>query len=196
LYSVVSQSRSGGAGALAKYMLNAEHKFKDTSINQSPNNNGVQVLLNGMSQGDTASTRDGNSVKIDKIHLLLDNIKNTSATTTVLRTIVYVAKAPNGSAPAIADVLTPQNENGLYNPINMGNLIKILYDRVHTFENSGKAISITRKNLNHIVHTRFGGTGATISDIQQGAIYLLLISNESTNTPTVQGTTRVMYYDN
>jgi len=46
------------------------------------------------------------------------------------------------------------------------------------------------------LNSHAGYNGTSSCDIQKGSIYLLLVSDKATNTPTFAFNTRMMYIDN
>lgn len=179
---------------------------------------GQMLLLNGLVQGDTNLTREGNKVYITSIQIkavIITNVLLTSATE--YRIIVFRDNFPNGVAPTAGSLLDINIITAyLYAPYNAKyqTRYKILYDKrgvsnpsVHLVEGAGPTVtSVIQKKISIQLKRKLGfianyglGNAGTIADITHGAIYILLLSNRTigdADGPTFLGGSRVNFKDN
>jgi hypothetical protein len=180
-----------------KRLLNVEKKHVDAASSFNPGAiSASSVLLTGIAQGDTNESRDGSSIKLLSLSIHGRIEKSTSTTSTVVRIVLVHDKVPDGSAPSHSDIFQDSDHNSHYQTENMGTKYSIISDKSYVMSDGGGEMKLFRnfKKLNQKM--RFTGTGATISDISQGALWLFAISNETTNTPTLTFRSRCMYVDN
>lgn len=177
-------------------MMNVEFKYKDVTASPTVSNTGTLVLLNGMSKGDTVSTREARSILCKSSEFKTNAYMNASATNTSLRVILFIDKQPSGTAPTIANLLQ-SNTITSFRHLDFRKRFVILIDRSYS-------LSVNGKNDVHIewykklrMHTIYDDSDAgDITDISSNALYLVLISNEPTNTPTVVYNHRLRFIDN
>lgn len=178
-------------------VVNSEMKYVDSSqTGVSISNTGGLYSLSVMAQGDTQETRQGQKI-LAKDLLLRGSLQvNASATSTRVRMIIGVDKMGNGAYPTTTDIL---DSASVYAPLDIddsqGRFV-ILYDRLYNLETDGKdsvAFKIYKKLDFHIA---FKGTTATEADIGKNYIWILFLTDEAVNTPTVSYIARMKYYDN
>jgi len=186
---------------LAKYlstMINCEVKKYDVSDTVAAvDTTGNVIHLNPVAQGDTDDTRDGNSILSKSIAVKLQCGKHASATASILRAMLVVdTQQVADTAPTVADILdsTGNKVSAFLNSNSVGRF-KILQDKrfqltsttlIERFISFGASL----KGM----HCRFNGTAGT--DMQKNAVYLVLVSDEAANCPSVQYTSRYSFYDN
>lgn len=180
-----------------KKLLNVEHKFHDvTANNGSPDTTGLVFPLTAMSQGTTALTRLGNSVKLESSYMRAVITKNASATQTIVRLIMFVDNETQGANAAVTDVLEAAN---VYSPINHlnGERFTVLVDRQIHLDNTSKEIEnvIWFRKLGWDAKYNDGNAG-NVSDCREKHVFLLWISNEATNKPTIMYNHRLRFIDN
>lgn len=181
--------------ALAE-LINVERKVAESSFSGSVNTSGNLVLLNGLTLGDTKYTRDGQSIKMNSILMRWTASLNASATRTTMRVIIFVDKQANAAAPTIANVL---DSVSTYSPMNLdyGSRFRIMYDRFLTLDDVNTAFRHGKvfKKLNF--HCKYDtSNNGDITDITTNSVYLLLLSNEPTNTPSFAMDCRMRFIDN
>lgn len=180
-----------------KSLVNAEFKKVDvTNTSAVPSTTWSTVLLNGVAQGDDNDQRNGRSLKCTSINVNGFLLKHNSAAQTIIRiALVYMARTESAN-PTLSHVFTTDNSVvSKYNVDHAGDY-KILFDRTIMLDGANKTmskISIRRKLYNHM---KFSGTGGTVSSIESGGLFLIYMSNEGTNTPTFNYSSRFRYVDN
>lgn len=177
-----------------KGLVNSELLKLDVGASTTPTNVTSQslILMNGIAQGDGDGQRTGNSIFMRSINTNLFFEKNTSATFTYIR-IMFVQDTQQiaDTTPTVADVLDSDYASHL-NKNTVGRF-KVLMSKIITLNPNYPS---TAKKFNYATrhHIRFNGSAST--DVQKGAIYMLLLSSEATNTPTVRYNSRLSYHDN
>lgn len=182
----------GGLKAL-KY-LNVEKKYNDVTVSSNPSSSGALSTLAGVGQGDTASDREGISVKWTSIHMQCSLIMHNSATHTIVRMMILIDKQPNGSLASITDVLESADINS-FNNKNNAYRFKTLMNRKYTL-NSEYPEKSAKFNRKLSLHTRYTGSASSVSAINSNNIIFLIVSDEATNTPSVNLEFRLRFVDN
>lgn len=190
-----------------KKLLNVEHKYVDYALNQNVGYDApIYLLLNGIAQGDGATTRDGNSVKMEYVDLNL-TLQNATASDRTVRIMLVQQKDVNGLAPVISEIL--QDSATQYAPLSHYNRdqinnYRVLYDRRFstadvTSDKAIKQINIKRKfGKDSTAKIRFDGVLATVANMSKNSLYLIVTSDNvfATNPPTLKAKSRLTYLDN
>lgn len=177
-----------------KGLINSEKKkFDRTEGAKTPDNTGIVDNLVGIAQGDGDQDRNGNSIYVRSVNIK-GNIKiNAAASNTFIRvSVVQDTQQIADTVPAWTDIYESADVNAHLNNLTVGRF-KVLKDRTFRLDadDPGKMFEI---NLPMRHHVRYNGSAT--SDIQKGAIYLCMVSNEPANTPTLSYQSRVSYHDN
>lgn len=156
------------------------------------------ILLNGLVQGTTGSTRVGRKILMKSIYIRLNFYL--AATTTGggrLRVLVVHDKQSNGLAPAVTDILLA---NSNISPNNLSNSDRF----VTIFDEESDPIGATSeygttmkmfKNLGLDTSYNTGNAG-TIADISTGSVYLLFSqSSMLIANPQVDYRSRIRFVD-
>lgn len=181
-----------------KSQFNAEDKWIDIA-NGGTNilNSQTLVLLNGMATGNTSVTRVGQSIKAVDLQFNLSITVNSSATASFLRCIILRDEQPNGAAPSAANIL---NVGGNFlSPRNVGynNRFHVFYDELFAVCLNGPQNKVISFIKPFGFHTNYNtGSAGDITDITKNSLYLVLLSNESTNGVVVSYYSRFSFLDN
>lgn len=185
----------------AKKMINSEKKYLDTVVTATNvDNTGTTYnqIINAIPEGDDYNSRDGRSILNDSIHLTYTAKVNSSATNTILKMVLVCDKKPDATtACSYNQVYGSAAVNAQINKASEGDRFVILAKRVLKL-NPGASPSITGDiyyKLNG-VHTKYDGTGSTIGDVEKNAYFVIAVSDEATNYPTLAFTSRFSWYDN
>lgn len=147
-----------------------------------------------IAQGDDDHQRTGNLISAQSISGNILVYQNASASLSVLRLVVVhdTQTDPDGNTLNGTDIFEVNGVESLLNRNHLGRY-RILSDQTTTLGTARNVamykISIPLKNL----QVRYNGSADT--DIQKNGIYVLGISNEGTNTPTVTHYLRFTYTD-
>jgi hypothetical protein len=116
----------------------------------------------------------------------------------VVRVIVFRDLDGYGTAPGGSDLL--QNTGSAIAPLSPKTYLNtdrfsILYDRLETIDNTGPKTLCDMITMPHEGHVKYLGTTASASANGKGSVYILFVSDESTNTPTFAYQARVYFTD-
>lgn len=179
-----------------KGLINVEKKYLDVSGTLTPVVALSASLLNGIAQGDTSITRDGDSVKIVSLLINFNFVMNASASASRIRIIILRDKQSNAAAPAGSVIL--ESDTNILSPRNIdyGKRFKVYKDFMVVVNTDfpEKAMKIVLSKLKF--HTKYIDGGATIASIATNSLYLLAMSDEGTNTPSINYYSRIRYIDN
>lgn len=182
---------------LAKY-INTEIKKHDIQYSVAPSaTTGSICLLNGISQGDLDSNRNGNSIKSQYLNIKGKINLNASAANTAVRIMLVLDKNPRMVSMSTAELLTPTTNLGFRKIDNLRRFV-VLKDFQMTLSN----LELKEKYFEFYTKLKFrtiyelGDTAGTIVAIRNNAIYIVLISDEASLTPTVAFSSRYGYVDN
>lgn len=178
-----------------KTLINVERKYHSVTISQNPDNStGAVTYLSGLTQGDTASNRDGNKVRVRSIQYHGRISINPSATQTNVRVLLCRLKDTNGTDASITDLFETPSVYEFYKTNEIFNY-KVLKDKTFTV-NSDKPNVVFRWFIKQNSHLQYSGNSNAVTDQQRNGYFLISISDQMTNTPTVGGRTRMQYIDN
>lgn len=133
------------------------------------------VLLNGVAQGTTASTRVGRRLVMKSMYIKwLVQVSATTTGGTPLRLLIVYDHQTNAAAPAITDIVLTDE---ITSPVNLSNSrrFKILVDEYVPCIGTGgpQSVVVSRyMKLNMDEEFNNGSTG-TVSDITKGSIYAI-----------------------
>lgn len=177
-------------------LINVEYKTHDvTASAQNITNSGTILYLTGIDVGDTDETRDGNTIKITRFQGRAKVTQHASATTTTVRIIVFRDRSTSGVVPTIAQVLKSASP---LSPLNLDyrKRFQILNDKMFTFDSAKQKIRPMKwfkKMQNQVVYS---GSGTSTTTSMSNGLYLLYISDEGTNYPTISYDFRMRFLDN
>lgn len=177
-----------------KGLVNSEMFTATYTANINPTPSGVVLNLTQLAQGDGNGARTGLSVFFRKINARFSVVNNSTAGQVFHRWILFIDKQQIGdTSPSATDVLETADVRSSLNP-NTAGRFKILKNwEFYTSQLSSDCKIIKYyKNFRH--HVRYNNTSS--SDIQKGGIYMLFLSNQSTNTPVVSYNIKTSYHDN
>ena len=160
-------------------LVNSEKHKLDTVITTSISSTGAITNLSAIAQGDAINQRTGNSVLATGVHLNMVFSLNASATASYVRALLFIDKQQVGdTSPSGSDLITG-NYTGHLAASTVGRF-QILFDYLFPLNDVGLKNKVIRKYIKLNKHIRFNGTAS--SDIQKGGLYMLLFSNEATNS--------------
>lgn len=143
-------------------------------------------------QGDTDITRTGNSIFARALHGTVVCEKHASATFTYVRVMLLLdTQSISDTDPVISDVLESNWQSHL-NSDTVGRFNVLAGKTIVLDANRPSMTMKINKPMRH--HVRYNGPAST--DVQRGAMYLLLLSSETVNLPTVRYNLRLSYHDN
>lgn len=184
------------ASKVVRHFLNPEYKFLDVQPAFSITNTGtVFADTSYVAQGDAATNRNGNSIKITSMLTRLAFIWNTAAASgSAVRLIFFTDASSAGVVPAVTDVIQSANVQAPMNRLN-GSRFKVIRDYTIVLSSDKPRVNIESfKKMSH--HIKYLDGTATATSLGQGPIYMLAISNEGLNYPSISGYVRMRFLDN
>lgn len=183
-----------------------ELKYDDNTLNVSLTQTGSSQLVLTVAQGSDNTDRIGRKITIKSIQY---DVVVSAATTelatypnasNVAKMLVVYDKQPNGALGAWSDVIN--STNSIVTPFcfkNYDNIDRFDILAIEEFEISEGGPNNCRRSrfIPLSLETRFDGTGATISDIQTGSIFVAYADQNGlgANFTEMQGRFRVLYSD-
>lgn len=201
-YSTLQLAQKAWQGVkYIKGLVNSERKHFDhsSSAGTAISWGGEIYPLTQIGQGDGIGARNGNSVLARSLYFQYALTANTTSVGTPVRVMLFRDTMNQGDTPAVSDILTStylSTANATLSPLNPNSFprFQILYDKRTTISQDSRDTAIFKCYKKMMTHIRFKGVNGT--DEWKNALYVLFISNEQTNYPTMGFVSRVGYYDN
>lgn len=188
-----------GAAKLALSLINPEFKMIDVDATATPSTTASLVLLNGCVQGSDFDERIGRSIKMKSIQFDMIISKNASATVQqYVRVMLVLDKDPKATAPTFQEIVQ-LTTSPIVSPRNLTyrKRIVILKDFVVCLginSSDAQKRSYYRKLDSHTIYN--SSNVGTIADIAENSLYLVLVSDATTNLPSVTYYHRLRFLDN
>lgn len=184
-----------------KNLVNVEFKHHEVSSSLTCVGTGHIISLSSVAQGDSQTTRDGDSIRGKSLQIRIRMGHNASGGTgQTVRMILFIDKQnnqPGTCDPTLSGtpygVLNQSTLQSLTLPENSGRY-KILKDKMYTMTNDIKELidlKIYKK-----INPKITFTSSSTNVAQKNNIYMLVFSNEATNGPSFAYATRLRYIDN
>jgi hypothetical protein len=204
MVDLAGHSYDAGAAALklakriAK-LINIETKFFDFTTSQTPTFSGTIDWVTNVIQGVGISQRVGDSLRAQSFEICWTASMNSLETkNTVLRYLLVKDYENQGSVPAVVDIIevAGSSTNILSPPdfINR-NRFAIVDDVMVQLDNSGENALVYRKKYPINNHLKYRGTAGTAADLAEGNLFVLFLSDENGNNPSVKFYSRLVYTD-
>lgn len=198
-YSVAQAASAALKGVnYIRGLVNSEmFKYDQSATSGTISNTGAIINLVGLAQGDSEDQRTGNSIYVRHINASGMLAINASGVATSVRVMLVIDKQQLGdTTPSVADILedtgTAVAPYSKLNALTVGRF-SVLSSRVYMLNADRPSVSwFVKRSMRH--HVRYNGPANT--DIQRGGLYLVVISNEGTNTPSWTRNIRTSYHDN
>lgn len=188
-----------------KNLINVETHFKDANggapFESNPSAAGTLIqLFNGISQGDDHQNRNGISILNKSLSLRMLISRDFTPTTNsdaAVRLVIIMDKKPELGTPTWTTVYGSSVPYTAYiDKENVGDRFVIMKE-IDTFVSDAYPKRNIKIHMNiPQTHTRYDGTGATYGDIQSGALFVMALTDNTTDPPVHSYTTRFRYYDN
>lgn len=182
---------------MLKNLINVEFKVKDESFNVATDASGAFQLINGLTQGDDNSNRDGRQVRFKSIQMRGRVSRNASATQTRdrVKLVCFIDKQPNTAAPTWLSLYTGTDVTAFRN-LDWKRRYVILWEKIVNIDEDdpSKDWKMYRKiDMKTVFDNSSSGL---VSDITTNAIYIGYISEFGVNGPGMDIDTRVRFIDN
>ncbi len=172
-----------------------EKKYHDIVVTRTPSDAGSRDELTNINQGSSNEQRIGHSLKFVSMLLNLNAKVDPASSGTTVRYNVVLDKQPNGATPAINDIWETSDVISAMNKSN-GKRFRILCGGRIDLSPTGdqiKTLSIWKDFK--FGDTKYKGNTGTITDLSTNSLLLVLVSNETVNTPLVEVCCRLRYVD-
>lgn len=180
-------------------LINIEEKVLDTSQSSAVfDTTGNIYSISTVGQGTDYNQRIGDSIKMQHIEVHWRLYKNTGSTQSLVRIMLVRDLDGYGTAPATGDVLqSVGTATSVSSPTDWLNRkrFSVLRDEYHTLNNTGDSTVCGVWEVPHSGHVLYLGTTAAASSNGKGSLYVLVISDEPTNTPSVSFYSRIVFTD-
>ncbi len=187
-----------GLNEIRKF-INIEEKYVDVNSSLNPDQSGGVACLSQLAQGTTMSTRVGNSVRVQKFTIRGRVAVNSTVTTySTVRVAIIRDMEGQGTAPTAADVFeTVGSSAAPRQPFDWLNRKRfaVLYDLFLTVSPDMGSAREFVYDVELAKHVLYRGTTAAAASDGEGSIYIVALSDEATNTPSVSYTSRMTYTD-
>lgn len=180
-------------------MFNTELKYQDYIGSSVQGTTMTQVLVNGLTQGTTSTTRLGDTIRVKTVEL---NMRISISTTSTLgyvtfRVLLLRDTQPNGATFGPGNYLnTPTN---VLSTITMAQCKRFhtVDDQMFIMDSNGPQAVLYRRVYNIDFHPEYGlGNAGTIADLSKDALFLCFLSDDNTNQPGYSYWTRLHFIDN
>lgn len=196
------QSEARQALSLARKVarvVNTEYKYTiDTSNIANLSWAGQIIPLCKPVQGLTTNDRIGCSIRLMRLSGRIAIYLNSASSHSHVRVILFRGKNEDNIVPTPTDVLdnttggqffmAPKNENNKYNS-------KFIYDKTYSLSTGSRNTILLKYNFKMYGHVNFT-PGVATANVENGGLYMLVVSNEPTNGPNFVSTMRTSYVDN
>ncbi len=178
-------------------MINVETKYVDIAPTTTVLSGAWQLfLLNGISQGVTANTRNGQSVKASGLEMKVFTTINPAATTVQsYRFVVFVDHQPNATAPTATDVY-------LAGPVTFRSVpyldrFTIIWEKWAILDPETLSAEVEQFSRRLGWHEEFNAASTgLIGDITKNSLYFMMYSDAGVNFPTAVWNCRYVFVDN
>ncbi len=189
-----------GLNAIRK-LINIETKFLDTiQTSTTINQTGSMIPISEIAQGLTSQTRVGDSIRIQHIEVRGRCNVNPVAGNTLMRVLVVRDLDGYGTAPTTSDVL--EYAAAVSAPIspekfNKRERFSILYDEIFTLSGTTQGVATLPFSFSstHQGHIMYLGTTAAAASDGKGSMYIVSVSDETTNAPSLAFVSRIQFTD-
>lgn len=171
-----------------------DNGYTQNAITTTP---GILCLNADIDQGDTSTTRIGRKILVLDCFIKGLLTFDEMATASQVRVILFKNHDTKGASASASSLLNDTSvEDILVSPRNMQFItrFKVLYDRLFTLcaDKPNVRFKIYKKVFMPVLYS---GTGNGITDIVDYSLNLLLVSNESVNSPDITMSARLRYSD-
>lgn len=158
---------------------------------------GALSLINGCTQGDGPSNREGTQIHIKSIQMRIRTEFNSGdASAGAVRVVLVQDKQANGAAPTVANIYATTTAVAVDALRNLDNRkrFKILADRTYIMSPNGDSGYQDDIYLKKPIVTQYNsGNAGVVSDISSNSLYILIASDQAANGPFVAFYARVRF---
>lgn len=182
-----------------KGLVNSERMVLDSSFATTLNTSGTVTHLTDISQGDSSSTRTGNSLLLKTVYVknrVIWNSLDVLELGSIRYWIVMDTQQAADTSPTLTDIFN--NLNGTQSMTNVTTQGRFKILKSGTIKQNR---NLAFNDVNDFytcpsfgTHIKYNGTAG--SDIQKNGIYLVQYQSDATTPPSTYTVTRVTWHDN
>lgn len=180
----------------AMSLINVEKKYLDVTGAADSSATLVATLLNGIAQGDTSITRNGDSIKYINCFIRMNFTLHASGTQSRVRVILLRDIQCNGGLSATGNILA--SNTNILSPRNLdwNKRYKVYKDKTLVLNTDfpEKSLIFSLKKIKF--HTRYTDENATIASISTNSLLWCVMTDEATNVPAYTFYSRLRFIDN
>lgn len=176
-------------------MLNVEVKYHDYAASGTcsvPGSAGFAQLTE-IAQGDTQSTRDGNSIKLVGTDFRINLKQAATPTNQRVRFMIIRQGYNDGYTPTLLDLLSSATIDSFRN-INESKGYKVLLDKMINLDVISREMYTSSFHFKTMNHVKWDGTSG--GDTTFGHLWWVIMTEEATNQATYDVAARIRYVDN
>lgn len=186
--------------SINKRLTSEVKKFDQAVADATLNIGGVVFSLTGIAQGDLATNREGNAIRLKYLQIVgtITNGSVAGNANAIRCILIQDTQMVVGANTTVASVLENSLFNDLLNRVSMSaGRFNILYDQLFTMGTTGQneRVNSIKKYFNLSKLPVVKWTGATSTDFQNNHLFLMLIP-QTDELGAVDLNVRVGYYDN
>lgn len=199
----MSRHRRNNPGKIALAKVNKiekqrEKKLIDNDGSPASSNTVTITPISLIAQGDTANDREGSKVVLTSLQMKYSWKQNTNAVASRCRVMLVLDKQVNGATFSAGDLLqSTALGTGIVSPLNLDGAFrfKILYNKVHTLSSEGSVVQYGEMFRKINIPARYTGVPGNIANVLSSGLFLVHLSDETTQTPTISFFTRIRFID-
>ncbi len=154
---------------------------------------GFVYHMSSIAQGDSFSTRDGNSCQIFNLDLRWSVFREVTDTASAYRIILFRdTQQVAGVTPTVLSVLREANPRSQWAGANNRTRFQIYYDYMGHITTTNNMVN---GHFNSRMQTKAEWYGAAAGDSAKNQIYMLVITDEIANFPIMNWTFRLLFND-
>lgn len=180
------------ASKIAK-LVNAETKYINSTLTGGIVDTGYVKELNIVGQGDTAITRNGNSIKCTELDIR--GYWTVAASDAVVRTMVVLDKQCRGAAPGYSDIMESSSVNAFQNMSNERRFV-ILDDITQSVETNKEMVPFQFHHKFSDLHLYYTDGDADAAALKDNALFLVCVSTLAASGPNITMGARLGFLDN
>lgn len=168
-------------------------KITYTYSNTYVSTTGLMIYLQPLSQGDTSTTREGDTVYSHHVDIRGRLIYG--ATPCCIRMFLFLDGNNTGANPAALDYLDVVNYYG-FRQLEAVERFRTLYNNVFVVDDQRQAY------INFNIYKKLGwrstysGNAGTVADARHNHLFMFVVSTTDENQPSIDFSHRFAYYDN
>jgi len=194
-------TKSAGVVALKKVnkiIRNTEKKFIDANSSANQSSTILITAISLAGQGDTASSREGNKIVLTSLQMKYTWKQSESANSTRCRIMLVEDRQVNGSVFSANDLLeSTALGTAIISPLNLDGAFrfKVHYNKVHTLSINGSKVQYKEMFKKINIRARYANSGGTIASVLSSGLFLVAVSDETSQTPNLSFFTRIRFND-